>query len=129
MRGEWACPTERSPHDVRRSSGCVVPGHQVAGRCDRAMRGRPVPIGPEIRQWIGGGVIVSLVPVPDLWVEHDPGRVGAWFDLFDPAVPRFVQIFWADEAGRMPWEPTCNPAVAAMQPKLFEDPTSVPPVW
>ena len=95
--------------------------------CERAMRGSPVPIGKEHRTQLARGVVVSLVPVPDEWVGHDPGLVGAWFDVFAPRFPSFVQIFWADEAGRMPWEPACNPAVAVMQPLLFEDPLSVPP--
>ncbi|MEM1332458.1 MAG: DUF4262 domain-containing protein [Actinomycetota bacterium] len=95
--------------------------------CKMTLDGLPLAVGRDHRFHLSDDLVVSLVDVPDLWVEHDPGRVGAWFDLYEPQFPTFVQIFWGDEQGRMPWEPACNPAVATMQPMLFEDAMSVPP--
>ncbi len=94
--------------------------------CENVMRGRTVPIGRDHHIHIGDGPAVSFLEVPDEWVAHDLDRVGSWFALYAPRFPSFVQICWADENGYMPWEPGCNPAVAALQPILADDPISVP---
>jgi hypothetical protein len=94
--------------------------------CENVIRGRGVPIGRDHRVRLAGGPTVSFVAVPDRWVEVDADRVGSWFDLYAPRFPTFVQVCWSDEAGHMPWEPGCNPAVAAVQPVLADDPVSIP---
>jgi len=95
--------------------------------CEAVMRARRMPVGAEHRIELPDGPVISLVAVPGAWVEHDPGRVAAWFTVYEPRSPSYVQIFWADEGGHMPWESECNPAVAALQPVLADDPISVPP--
>lgn len=88
--------------------------------------GRPMAVGPEHRHQTPGGPVIALVPVPDLWVRRDPNRIGAWFDIFDPPFPSFVQICWADRHGHLPWETGCDPAVTAAQPILADDPIRYP---
>jgi hypothetical protein len=88
--------------------------------------GRPLAIGQQHRHQLDGGPVVSLVAVPDLWVRRDPGRIGAWIDLYGPPLPSFVQICWADRDGRLPWEHGCDPATAAAQPLLADDPLRYP---
>lgn len=95
--------------------------------CSTVMKDCQAPIGREHRFALSGGPTISFVAVPELWFDHDPHRVGAWFDLYAPRTPEFVQICWADEQGHMPWEPGCSPAVAAVQPVLADDPITVPP--
>jgi len=94
--------------------------------CQNVMRGREAPIGRDHRIGLGSGPTVAFVAVPDRWLEVDPNRVGSWFDLYAPRIPTFVQICWSDDAGNMPWEPACNPAVTALQPLLADDPVGVP---
>ncbi len=88
--------------------------------------GAPLEVGQEHRHHLPCGAVISLVPVPDLWVRRDPGRIGGWLQLFGPALPEFVQICWADRDGNLPWEPDCDPAVAAAQPLLADDPLRYP---
>lgn len=95
--------------------------------CVTVMDGRQLSIGRDHRVDLPGGPTISFVAVPDMWVDRDSDRVGAWFDLYAPRTPEFVQICWADEQGYMPWEVGCNPAVAAVQPVLADDPVTVPP--
>jgi len=95
--------------------------------CNAVIDGVALPLGRECRIDLGGdGPLVSLVPVPDRWFEHDPDRIGSWHCLFRTRTPSFVQICWGDEDDRMPWEPACNPAVVAVQPVLADDPISFP---
>jgi hypothetical protein len=88
--------------------------------------GSPLAIGREHRHDLGGGPVVSLLPVPDLWVQRDPGRIGGWFDVYRSAPPPFVQICWADRHGAMPWQPDCDREVSALQPILADDPLRYP---
>jgi hypothetical protein len=91
--------------------------------------GRPLAAGREHRHELTSGAIISLVPVPDLWLRRDPGRVGGWLDVYASThrrLPAFTQICWADAAGSMPWEPACDTAVAAIQPVLADDPLRYP---
>lgn len=94
----------------------------------RAVRnGRPLEFGREHRHQVrAGGPVLSLVPVPALWVRRDPGRVGNWIDVYGFNLPSFVQICWADRDGSMPWEPNCNPSVRELQPILADDPLRYP---
>lgn len=92
-----------------------------------ARAGEPLAVGRDQRHELaGGGPVVSLVPVPDLWVRRDPGRIGAWIDVFGPPLPSFVQLCWADRDGHLPWDERCDPAVAAAQPLLDDDPIRYP---
>jgi hypothetical protein len=93
---------------------------------DAVEDGHPTAIGREHRHDLGGGLVVSLVAVPDLWVRRDPGRIGAWIDVFGPPLPSFVQACWGDRHGRLPWDDGCIPAVAAAQPILADDPIRYP---
>lgn len=88
--------------------------------------GRPLQVGREHRHQLDGGPVISLVSVPDLWVRRDPGRIGAWIDVFGPPLPSFVQICWADRHGHLPWEEGCDQPVAAAQPMLADDPIRYP---
>lgn len=94
--------------------------------CNAAIGGQPFAIGREHRHELPGGPVVALVPVPDRWVERDPGRIGSWFGVYDGPPPRFVQIFWADRFGFMPWEAQCATSVVAAQPVLQDDPIRFP---
>jgi hypothetical protein len=90
---------------------------------------RPLAVGREHRHHLAAGPIIALVPVPDLWVRRDPGRIGGWLDVFASTyrrIPPFLQICWADAEGAMPWEPDCHPDVAALQPLLADDPLRYP---
>lgn len=88
--------------------------------------GRPLAIGREHRHQLPDGPLVTLLPVPDLWVRRDPGRIGAWIDVFGPPLPNFVQVCWSDVCGHLPWDDGCDPAVAAAQPILADDPIRYP---
>lgn len=141
---EPGCTCGPSPHPYAYSLGLVdidhpelvtfgVPvGHvNVLMRpvFDAAERGRPLAIGRAHRHRIDGGPTISLVPVPELWLRRDPGRVGCWFGVYGGSpgpLPPFVQICWSDVTGAMPWEPGCDPGVAARQPILADDPLRIP---
>lgn len=88
--------------------------------------GSPPTVGREHRHRLTDGLVVSLIPVPDRWVHRDPGRIGAWVDLYGPPLPPFVQVCWADHRGRLPWEPRCREEVVARQPILADDPIRYP---
>ncbi len=45
---------------------------------DALRSGAPLAIGPEHRHEFDRGLVISLVPVPELWVRRDPGRIRAW---------------------------------------------------
>ena len=93
-----------------------------------AAAGTPLAVGREHRHTLDCGATISLVPVPELWLRRDPGRIGCWLDMYGAAngLPAFVQICWADGDGSMPWEASCQPAVAALQPVLADDPLRFP---
>lgn len=91
--------------------------------------GRPLAVGREHRHELDDAPSISLVPVPDLWVQRDPGRVGGWFDIYstpDAGIPSFVQVCWSDATGAMPWERGCDRRVAELQPVLEDDPVRYP---
>lgn len=88
--------------------------------------GAPLAVGQQHRHQLLRGPVISLVPVPELWLRRDPGRIGAWLDLYGPPLPSFVQICWADRNGHLPWDVNCDPAVAAAQPVLTDDPIRYP---
>jgi hypothetical protein len=85
-------------------------------------------MGREARHRFGTGAPVALVPVPRLWVQRDPGRIGGWIDLYSGSrpIPDFVQVCWADRDDRMPWDTGSDPAAAALQPVLADDPLRYP---
>lgn len=96
---------------------------------EAAAAGRALPIGRQHRHQLEGGPTISLVPVPELWVRRDPGRIGGWLDVYSASrarLPSFVQICWSDVNGALPWEPECDPDVAALQPILADDPLRYP---
>ncbi len=94
--------------------------------CRATIDGNPPSVGRAHRYTLPAGPVVSLVAVPDLWVRRDPGRVGSWINVYDAPPPRFIQICWADRNGHMPWDPGCDPAVAAVQPVLDDDALRIP---
>lgn len=96
---------------------------------EAAAAGRPLAAGRELRHRLTNGAVISLVPVPELWLRRDVHRIGGWFDVFGAGgpLPTFVQICWADRFGAMPWERECDPRVAALQPLLADHPTKYPP--
>ena len=135
------CRCEPEPHPFAYSLGMVEHGldeHVVFGLpsdrvhcvlhpvCKAALSGRPLAVGREHRHELTGGPIVSLVPVPERWIMRDPGRIGSWYCVYDEPPPPFVQIFWADRDGHMPWEPECALGVARSQPVLADDPIRSP---
>lgn len=96
---------------------------------EAVVAGRPFTVGRAHRHELASGAVISLVPVPDLWLRRDPGRVGGWLDVYAQdhhRLPAFTQICWADAAGSMPWESSCNSAVAAIQPVRADDPMRYP---
>ena len=74
---------------------------------------------------------LKLVDVPFDWLWTDPGRMAMWFVHYDSGpfstqAPDVRQILWADNAGRFPDDPQCDPKVVAAQPVLSIDPISYP---
>ena len=74
---------------------------------------------------------LKLVDVPYDWLATDPRRMGLWFvhynsGPFSTEAPPVRQILWADDSGRFPDDPQCDPKVVAAQPDLSIDPVSYP---
>lgn len=74
---------------------------------------------------------LKLVDVPFDWLATDPGRMARWFGHYDAGpfsahAPEVRQLLWADDAGRFPDDPQCDPKVVAAQPVLSVDPISYP---
>ncbi len=90
--------------------------------------GTPLAVGRQHRHEPYGRreKAISLVPVPDLWLRRDPGRIGAWIEIFGSPLPEMVQVCWSDRRGRLPWESGCDPTVIAAQPLLADDPLRYP---
>jgi hypothetical protein len=74
---------------------------------------------------------LKLVDVPFDWLATDPGRMAAWFNHYDSGpfslhAPDVRQLLWADNVGKFPDDPACDPRVVAAQPILKVDPYSYP---
>jgi Domain of unknown function (DUF4262) len=94
----------------------------------RFRSGDPMRIG---RPTWHDGVWLRLEPIPEAWFSHDMHRIGGWLNFYAPgrrdlAMPEFQQVLWADEHGRFPDDPECDPWVAADQVVLATDPYSYP---
>ena len=93
---------------------------------EAARDGAPLEIGQDHRHEVGPGRVLSLVPVPELWVRRDPGRIGTWIDVYGGPLPPFVQVCWADRDGALPWDDECADVVRNLQPILADDPIRYP---
>jgi hypothetical protein len=91
-----------------------------------ARAGRPLAVGAEHRHVFADVHEYCLIPVPELWVRRDPGRIGGWIDVYRSALPPFLQICWADQHGAMPWDDGCEQVVRDLQPILADDPLRYP---
>lgn len=101
--------------------------HVLHAVCQVAIDEQPLAVGYEHRHSLPGGPIVTLLDVPDQWVQRDLHRVGSWLNVYGAStLPRFVQIFWADRNGHMPWDDGCDPHLPGAQPILADDPISIP---
>jgi len=65
--------------------------------------------------------------VHPMWFPSMVGYAGWFYEGFNFPL---LQLFWPDAAGAFPWEPACNPTVAALQPRLFlADPIAAGAAW
>ena len=77
------------------------------------------------------GVPIKLVPVHSEWVTSEDDPMGQWFHHYgigratiEP--PAVLQLLWADRHGVLPGEAGCVRAVEELQPRLYEQPRSLP---